>query len=108
MRREIHFSLVILVATKIAGLALTTRIEEILGGFILTRLLQFLSNSEKCVSCRDKMYVHVQQDDDKDMEMFYFMTALDARLCSVKKESCCSTLQLVTTRVSAFIYCFMK
>ena len=78
MRREIHFSLVILVATKIAGLALTTRIEEILGGFILTRLLQFLSNSEKCVSCRDKMYVHVQQDDDKDMEMFYFMTALDA------------------------------
>ena len=35
------------------------------------------------------MYVHVQQDDDKDMEMFYFMTALDARLCSVKKESCC-------------------
>ena len=43
-------------------------------------------------------------DDDKDMEMFYFMTALDARLCSVKKESCCSTSQLVTTRVSAFIY----
>ena len=56
-----RFPLVILVATKIAGLALTTRIEEILGGFILTRLLQFLSNSEKCVSCRDKMYVHVQQ-----------------------------------------------
>ena len=27
-------------------------------------------------------------EDDKDMEleMFYFMTALDARLCSVKKE----------------------
>ena len=25
-------------------------------------------------------------DDDKDMEMFYFMTALDARLCSMKKE----------------------
>ena len=47
-------------------------------------------------------------DDDKDMEMFYFMTALDARLCSVKKESCCSTSQLVTTRISAFIYCFMK
>ena len=61
IRREIHFSLVILVATRIAGLALTSRIEEILGGFILTRLLQFLSNSEKCVSCRDKMYVHVQQ-----------------------------------------------
>ena len=29
--------------------------------------------------------------DDKDMEMSYFMTALDATLCSVKKESCCST-----------------
>ena len=42
-------------------------------------------------------------DDDKDMEMFYLMTALDARLCSVKKESCCSTSQLVTTLVSAFI-----
>ena len=35
MRQEIHFSLVILVTTRIAGLALTTRIEEILGGFIL-------------------------------------------------------------------------
>ena len=69
MRREIHFSLVILVATKIAGLALTTRIEEILGGFILTRLLQFLSNSEKCVSCRDKVYVHVQQNEMNENEM---------------------------------------
>ena len=111
MRREVHFSLVILVATKIAGLALTTRIEEILGGFILTRLLQFLSNSEKCVSCRDKMYVHVQQDDDKDMEMFYFMTALDARLCSMKKESCCSCwillLYVLYNNCSVLSYCLI-
>ena len=45
-------------------------------------------------------------DDDKDMEMFYFMTALDARLCSVKKESCCSTSQLVTTRISVLYILF--
>ena len=37
-----------------------------------------------------------EDEDDKDMELFYFTTELDARLCSVKKESCCSTLQLVT------------
>ena len=37
-----------------------------------------------------------EDEDDKDMELFYFTTALDARLCSVKKESCCSTSQLVT------------
>ena len=37
-----------------------------------------------------------EDEDDKDMEMFYFITELDVRLCSVKKESCCSTLQLVT------------
>ena len=37
-----------------------------------------------------------EDEDDKDMELFYFTTALDARLYSVKKESCCSTLQLVT------------
>ena len=49
-----------------------------------------------------------EDEDDKDMELFYFTTALDTRLCSVKKESCCSTSQLVTTRISAFIYCFMK
>ena len=49
-----------------------------------------------------------EDEDDKDMELFYFTTALDTRLCSVKKESCCSTSQLVTTRVSAFIYRFMK
>ena len=49
-----------------------------------------------------------EDEDDKDMKLFYFTTALDARLCSVKKESCCSTSQLVTTRISAFIYCFMK
>ena len=35
-----------------------------------------------------------EDEDDKDMELFYFTTALDARLCSVKKESCCSTSQL--------------
>ena len=49
-----------------------------------------------------------EDEDDKDTELFYFTTALDVRLCSMKKESCCSTSQLVTTRVSAFIYCFMK
>ena len=32
-----------------------------------------------------------EDEDDKDMELFYFTTALDARLCSLKKESCCST-----------------
>ena len=37
-----------------------------------------------------------EDEDDKDMELFYLTTALDARLCSVKKESCCSTSQLVT------------
>ena len=37
-----------------------------------------------------------EDEDDKDMELFHFTTALDARLCSVKKESCCSTSQLVT------------
>ena len=37
-----------------------------------------------------------EDEDDKDMELFYFTTALDARLCSVKKESCCSASQLVT------------
>ena len=37
-----------------------------------------------------------EDEDDKDMELFYFTTALDARLCSLKKESCCSTSQLVT------------
>ena len=37
-----------------------------------------------------------EDEDDKDMELFYFTTALDPRLCSVKKESiCCSTSQLV-------------
>ena len=34
-----------------------------------------------------------EDEDDKDMELFYFTTA---RLCSVKKESCCSTSPLVT------------
>ena len=29
-----------------------------------------------------------EDENDKDMELFYFTTALDARLCSVKKESC--------------------
>ena len=37
-----------------------------------------------------------EDEDDKDMELFCFTSALDARLCFVKKESCCSTLQLVT------------
>ena len=37
-----------------------------------------------------------EDEDDKDMELFYFTTELDARLCSVKKESCCSKSQLVT------------
>ena len=37
-----------------------------------------------------------EDEDDKDMELFYFTTALDARLCSLKKESCCSTSQLAT------------
>ena len=37
-----------------------------------------------------------EDEDDKDMELFYFTTALGARQCSVKKESCCSTSQLVT------------
>ena len=37
-----------------------------------------------------------EDEDDKDMELFYFATALDARLCSVKKESYCSTLAHVT------------
>ena len=37
-----------------------------------------------------------EDEDDKDMEMFYFTTELDARICSVKKESCCSTSQLVS------------
>ena len=37
-----------------------------------------------------------EDEDGKDMELFYFTTALDPRLCSVKKESiCCSTSQLV-------------
>ena len=37
-----------------------------------------------------------EAEDDKDMELFYFTTALDVRLCSVKRENCCSTWQLVT------------
>ena len=37
-----------------------------------------------------------EDEDDKDMELFYFTTALDVKLCSVKKESCCSTSQLGT------------
>ena len=37
-----------------------------------------------------------ENEDDKDMELFYFTTALDAKQCSVKKESCCSASQLVT------------
>ena len=35
-----------------------------------------------------------EDEDDKDTELFYFTTALDARLCSVKKKSCCSTWHL--------------
>ena len=37
-----------------------------------------------------------EDEDGKNMELFYFTNALDVRLCSVKKESCCSTSQLVT------------
>ena len=37
-----------------------------------------------------------EDEDDKDTELFYFTTASDVRLCSMKKESCCSTSQLVT------------
>ena len=50
-------------------------------------------------------------EDDKDMEMFYFMTALDAMHCSVKNESYCSTSELGSVhrvKFHNFISSFIK